>query len=130
MGDDQCADDWCIAVAGVQRTGMGDAGSAYDVTFRVSSRARRATQRERNVLVYLRDADNRRFDPHPSSEAPPFDVQLGPLQAVTTVRRFVVPPSAKDIGLIVTRSGFPFPDCCIIGADASLFHKKTIVRLE
>ena len=50
LGDDQCADDWCIAVQGVRcdRTG---AGRVYDVTFRLASRARRVAHRERFVAL-------------------------------------------------------------------------------
>jgi hypothetical protein len=130
VGDEQCSDDWCIAVAGVSSAGVGDA-RRYEVTFRVSSRARRVVQRERNVVVYLRDASGRRYEaqPEPATE-PRFDVQLSPGEAVSTVRSFIVPAGARDVGLVVARGGVPFPTCCIIGDEGSVLHKRTVVRLD
>ena len=40
MGDAQCWDDWCIAVTDVRRLAA-EGALSYEVTFRVSSRARR-----------------------------------------------------------------------------------------
>jgi hypothetical protein len=129
LGDDQCSDDWCIAATGVQRR-PGPAGLTLDVTFRISSRARRVAQRERNVVVYLRDGRGHRYDPGPEEGGVPFDVRLEPLQQVTTTRAFTVPAGASDVGLVIARGGFPFPGCCIIGDEGSLLHKRTIVRLD
>jgi len=130
IGDDQCSDDWCIAVDGVSKAETPTA-VRYDVTFRVRSRARRAMQREPNVVVYLTDAAGRRLDPEPEDAAqPPFDVELSPGQSVRTARTFLAPAGWRDVGLVVARSGFPFPVCCIVGEDGSLLHKRTVVRLD
>jgi hypothetical protein len=129
VGENQCSDDWCIAVTGVRRTpGLGEV--AYEVTFRISSRARRVAQRERGVVVYLEDGRGRRYDADPRVADAPFDVRLEPLQQVTTTRAFTVPADAPAVGLVVWRtSGMPFPGCCIIGGEGSLFHRRTMVRL-
>jgi hypothetical protein len=130
IGDDQCSDDWCIAVTGARRT-LGVRGSTYEVTFRLSSRARRIAQRERFVVAYLRDAHGRRYDPDAGGAVVPFDVRLDPQQAVTTTRRFTVPAEARDLGVVITREGdFFLPGCCIIGEEGSLFHKRPVVRLQ
>ncbi len=122
VGEDQCSDDWCIAVQGASRTG----DSALAVTFRIASRALRVTQRERFVVVYLRDSGGRRYDPDPAPGQPPFDTELGPGAFVGTQRVFHVPPHAAGLGVIVTRAGdVPFPRCCIIGT--GLFHKDPVV---
>lgn len=124
VGEPQCSDDWCIAVQGT--TPRGD--RAIAVTFRLSSRARRVTQRERFVVVYLRDSMGRRYDPDPAPDQSPFDVALGPGASVNTERVFRVPPGARGLGVIVTREGdVPFPRCCIIGT--GIFHKDPIVVL-
>ena len=129
IGDEQCSDDWCLAVTGVQRS-RASAGVSYEVTFRVRSRARRVTQREHGVVAYLRDGRGQRYDPDPRTAGLPFDVRLEPLQQVSTVRDFVVPTAASEIGLVVAREGgIPFPRCCIIGDAGSLLHKSTVVRL-
>jgi hypothetical protein len=129
VGQNDCSDDWCMAVteAGPIR---GPEGPAFQATFRLSSRAGRATQRELGVRVYLRDENGRRYDPEPSEDQPPFDVQLGPLQQVRTSRRFVVPAGARILDVVLTRAGLPFPGCCIIGDADSLLHRRTAVRLR
>ena len=123
VGENQCSDDWCIAVD--------DARQLTDstvVTVRLSSRARRVTQRERFVVVYLRDSGGRRYDPDPALDQPPFDVTLGPGAMVLTKRVFRVPRNTRGLGVIVTREGdIPFPRCCIIGT--GIFHKESIVVL-
>ena len=130
IGDDQCSDDWCIAVEGVLRTPVSD-GVLYQVNFRLSSRARRVAQRERYVVAYLRDARGRRFDSDPAAAAVPFDVELQPQESVTATRLFTVPADAADVGLVVAREGgVPIPGCCIIADEGSLFHKKTAVKLQ
>lgn len=123
VGEDQCSDDWCIAVQGATRT-----DSALAVTFRIASRALRVTQRERFVVVYLRDSGGRRYDPSPAPGQPAFDVALGPGAFVGTQRVFNVPLHAAGLGVVVTRAGdIPFPRCCIIGT--GLFHKDPVVPI-
>jgi hypothetical protein len=129
IGVDRCSDDWCIAVTNVERT-PSSAGTTYNVAFRISSRARRVTQRERGVVVYLRDQSGYRYEPQPDPAAVPFDTQLAPLEAINATRRFVLPSEVHNVGLVVSRSGVPFPGCCIIGGEGSLLHRRTIVSLE
>jgi hypothetical protein len=74
-GEDLCSDDWCIAVTDITRTGAG-ALDTYQVTFRLSSRARRVTQRERFVVAYMRDRTGHRYDAGPRVGQAPFDVPL------------------------------------------------------
>ncbi len=127
IGDDQCSDDWCIAVASAERT-PGNAVVSYAVTLRVSSRARRVAQRERGVSVYLVDDRGRHYDPAPAPSEAPFDVMLQPGESVTTTRRFELPADARDVGLAFARGSFP--GFLIIGNEGNLFHKKTVVRLD
>lgn len=130
VGDDQCSDDWCIAVQAVHRETIGS-DTRFDVTLRLSSRARRVSQREQGVSVYLRGADGRRYAPVADAAAVPFDTLLAPGDAVPAERRFVVPRRSSIVGLVVARDGWArIPGCCIIGDEGSLFHRRTIVRLE
>jgi hypothetical protein len=116
LGHAQCSDDWCIAVTHVATQPGAQAERRVDIEFQLSSRARRITQRERFVVVYLRDTDGHRYDPTPSADEPPFDILLGPGQSLSTHRVFIVPDSVHDLGVVVTREGdFAFPRCCIIG---------------
>ncbi len=130
VGDDQCSDDWCIAVQTVRHDSVGSQ-MRYDVTFRLSNRARRAAQRERFVAVYLQDQHGREYTPVSDSTAVPFDTLLTATHTIAVIRRFAVPTEARIVGLVVTRAGAGrFPRCCIIGDEGSLFHRRTIVRLN
>jgi len=128
VGENQCWDDWCIAVTDVRRQ-PANAVVSYVVTFRVSSRARRRAQRERGVHVYMTDDHGRRYEPALDAAAIPFDVLLQPQEAINTTRVFEAPIDAHDPVLVVTHGG-GFPGCCIIGESESLFHKRTVVRLN
>ena len=101
----------------------------FDLLFIVSSRARRRAQRERGLRVYLMDDRGRRFEPALNPAAVPFDVMLNPQEAMNITGVFEVPPDAHDLVLIVSHGG-GFPGCCIIGESGSLFHKRTVVRLN
>ena len=129
IGDDQCSDDWCIAVIDARHHADAQ-GVRYDVTFRISSKARRASQRELGVVAYLRDGLGRRFDAVTRGEDIPFDHSPRAAAAATISRTFDVPADASDVGLVIAREGgMRFPGCCIIGDEGSLFHKRTVVRL-
>lgn len=130
IGDDQCSDDWCIAVSTIGRHPTAE-GIRYEVTFRLSSRAQRVAQRERFVVVYLRDSHGGRYNPEVDPGSVPFDTLLEPMQTITATRRFLVPRNADIVGVVVAREGGGrFPGCCIIGDEGSLLHKRTIVRVE
>jgi hypothetical protein len=132
VGDDRCWDDWCIAVTNVHTT-LGNQVASRSITFRLSSRAGRVAQRERGLVVYLVDSRGRRFDPvAPDAAAVPFDVMLQPRESVNTTRLFETSGDAYDLGLVVRHGavGYQFPGCCIIGEDASLLHKRTIVHID
>lgn len=130
IGDDQCSDDWCIAVQAVHREST-SLGLQYDVTFRLSSRARRVAQRERFVAVYLRAERGREYPPLADANAVPFDTLLQAGETVSATRRFLVPSDANIVGLVITRAGGGrFPGCCIIADEASLLHRRTLVTLN
>ena len=95
---------------------------------RLSSRARRVSQRENNLAVYMTDARGRRYDPLPDAEAAPLNALLGPGQSVVARRRFALPPDAPRPGVVVTHEGgFPI-GWLIIGYD-TWFRKPPIVPL-
>jgi hypothetical protein len=128
VGDDLCWDDWCLAVSNVQQTSAA-AGVRYVVTFRVSSRARGRAQRGRGSYVYLMDDRGRCYDPVPDHTAVRFDVLLQPQEAVDVTRAFELPADAHDPVCVMSHGG-GFPGWLIIGDSGSLFHKRTVVRLE
>jgi hypothetical protein len=128
VGDDQCWDDWCLAVTGVRRQPAED-GLSYVATLRVSSRARRRAQRALDAQVYLMDDRGRCYSAVPDSAAVPLDILLEPQEAVNVTRVFHLPMDARDPVLVASHGGW-FPGLFIIGDPASLFHKRTVVRLD
>jgi len=127
VGQPECFDDWCIGVDSFART-PGQGTITYVVTLRLSSRARRAPQREQNVVVYLSDARGRRYNPAPAGAAAPFDVRLQPEESVAAARAFEVPADAQGLGLVITHEG-DFPIGWFIIGYETWFHKPAIVPL-
>lgn len=122
-----CWDDLCLAVENVQQT-AGPAGTTYEVTLRMSSRARQRAQREKNVVAYLTDEHGGRYEPERREGDAPFDTLLQPQQAISVTRHFAVPAQAQVSGVVVTHEGgFPI-GWFIIGYD-SWFRKPTMVRI-
>jgi len=125
VGDPLCFDDWCVAVTGVRRTPEGG-HTVYRVELRLSSRARRVLQRERNLAVYLTDNHERRYDPVPVNSDIPYSVLLRPQESVDVSRSFVVPAEASGIGVVISHEGgFPI-GWFIIGYD-TWFRKPPVV---
>jgi hypothetical protein len=128
VGDSQCFDDWCVSVVGYRRTPE-DARVAYTLDLRLSSRARRVSQRENSLAVYLIGNHGRRYDPLPDNSSVPFSVLLQPQQSVLASRSFLVPAGAADVSAVITQEGgFPI-GWFIIGYDA-WFRKPPLIRLN
>jgi hypothetical protein len=129
IGDPWCFDDWCLSVENVIRTPAPPRVS-YNISLRIFSQARRVSQRAQGAWMYVIDQRGNRYAPEPDASAVPLDVLLQAGDSVTTSRVFKLPAAAGGLGLI-TGHGGPgcFPGCFIIGDDASLFHKRTFVRL-
>jgi hypothetical protein len=127
VGDPQCFDDWCVSIAGFKRAPQGTY-VAYSVDLRLSSRARRAPQRENNLAVYLTDDRGRRHDPVADKSAAAFNVLLQPHESLVVSRKFLVPVDAADVGAVVTHEGgFPI-GWFIIGYD-TWFRKPPVAAL-
>jgi hypothetical protein len=128
LGDSQCFDDWCVVVAGFRRAPE-DRQIRYTVDLRLFSRARRISQRENNVAVYLTDARGRRYDSLADESAVPFNVLLGPGESIMASRAFVVPADAARVGVVVAHEGgFPI-GWFILGYD-TWFRKPPVAILE
>lgn len=126
VGEDRCWDDWCIAVTNVKRAPT-SGGNSYAVTLRLSSAAKRVSQRENGVTVHLVDDQGRRYDSDSITIEPPFNILLGPGESTETVRVFQLPADARGLELFFSHNG---PGKFIIGNDGSFFHKPTIIRIE
>jgi hypothetical protein len=146
MGEDRCFDDWCIAVEKVsyaQELGNEPLqtqanGEFWVVTLRLSNHARGRDQRASSTAVHLIDRNGQSYDLSLAGQEA-FEAEYGttslltstiPLgQSLTVVQVYDLPPNVQDIVLTVEHPIGRFPGLLIIGSEASLFHKPTIVRL-
>jgi hypothetical protein len=135
MREDRCFDDWCIAVddCSVARNYGKD---HYVVGLRVSSRARRVSQRALDAAVYLTDATGVQYYPSPEAqriydashpENKPLSALLGSLDSFSTVRVFDLPLKSTNVGLLAVHG--QGPGRFVIGDSESLLHKKTVTKL-
>jgi len=124
LGDTQCFDDWCVAA-----TSFSSRGSSYIVNLRISSRARRISQRELNLAVYLTDREGRRYDPTPQLSDIPFSTLLAPGQSADLTRLFLVPPPARDLNLVIKHEG-GFPIGWFIIDYDTWFRKPPLILLS
>ncbi len=130
IGSPWCFDDWCLTAEAVRVTPSAS-NNSYDVALRISSRARRVTQRAKGAWVYLIDEHGRRYSPEADPSALPLDLALAPGQSVTTHRVFRLPAEARQVGL-VTGHGGPYcgaMDFLIIGSASCLFGRPTMIRV-
>jgi hypothetical protein len=128
VGDTQCFDDWCIAVMETRRTETPPT-NRYEISLRLSNRARRVPMGEKGTVVYLTDRSGRRYDPLPDPAAVPLDTILQPGESLEATRRFEVPQEARDLGLTYTHEG-GFPIGWLIISEGGWFQQPPIVRLN
>ena len=126
LGDPWCFDDWCLTAKGGQRS---DAN--YTVDLVISSQAKQVAQRANGAWIYLRDENDRRYDPTPDPADVSLDVVLEPGESVAAKRRFNVPANVRELGLVTGHGGPPcgLMSLVIIGQASCLFHKQTMIRL-
>jgi hypothetical protein len=127
VGDMQCFDDWCITVVDARRTA--EPRSGYDVTLRLSNRARRVPMGESGTVAYLIDSLGHRYDPRPDPAAVRFDTVLQPGESRIATRRFDVPGDTRNIGFIYAHEG-GFPIGWLIIGEGGWFRKPPIVWLN
>jgi hypothetical protein len=123
LGDTQCFDDWCIAATSASHT-----GSSYLVGLRISSRARRVSQRERDLLIRLVDHDGQTYAPISQPSDADISSLLAPGASLDFTRTFSVPATVRDPHLVISHGGFPI-GWFIIGYD-SWFRKPPLIHLH
>lgn len=127
-GEAWCFDDWCLDVENIN-TVSAPPYTVYRVALRIFSRARRVAQRAKGAWIYAVDQAGNRYAPDPEPSAVPLDVLLQAGESVNTERVFRVPAGAAEVGL-ATGHGPSYIPALIIGDEASLLHKRTLIRLR
>lgn len=137
----QCFDDWCASVEQVvQRTTIGPVharGVYYLVTIRVTSQAKRISQRALDAAVFLLDEQGMRYDLSPQGQksletageaGQPLNSWVDAGGSFTYTAVFDLPAKTNKPGLVISHGSFP--GLIIIGDAQSFLHKPTIVRLS
>jgi len=126
IGERVCFDDWCIMTEKIEQTAS-SSDVAIHIDVELSSRARRITQRENNMALYLTDSQGRRYDPIPHASDVPWNKLLGPGESVRAERVFHAPLDAMGLGLVIAHEGgFPI-QWFIVGEGP--FRKPPVVWL-
>ena len=135
VGERECFDDWCAAGGVARPAPAGDAPCAatagtraWVATIEVSSDAKRVRQRALDAYALLETREGAEYaacaEPLTRHALPD---EIGPGEAFDVVEPFLLPPGAEPAGVIVSHGGFP--DLLVIGADQSLLHKRTLLRV-
>jgi len=122
-----CFDDWCISVDSIAPLPPDGAHASYLVTLRLISRAKRVSQRERNVVVYLTDASGKRYDPLSNPADVPIASLLSAGESIQATRRFDLPSPIRPIGAVIDHEG-GFPIGWFIIGYETWFRKPDLVR--
>jgi len=135
MGQDQCYDEMCFAVMGVDEvprylglTGYGDGSRLVRVTVRVTNRGKGRTESEGLIRAYLVDGQGRRWE---ESRGVNGNRLTGKVEAGGTMVSepvFKVAGDATGLGLVFTHGRWQ-PGVLVIGGSDSLFHRRTVVLL-
>jgi hypothetical protein len=128
LEENQCFDDICVAIDGFSRRTEG-AAPVYEVSARISNRARGAAQREQNLVMYLTDDKRRRFDAILNAADVPFNVLLNAGDSVIVKRTFRLPGHSANTFASITHEG-GFPIRWLIIGETAWFHKPPLVLLK
>ena len=134
QGQDWCFDDWCIAVERVTQTPAAEPGhTVYTADVHVFNAAR-LPEGAKGFWVYLRDDQDRRFEPLPGSWTDVVSARVGPHEFARTSIAFVVPDGVGPLGFVTGHgSGTPcglVVSLIEIGQGACLFHRQDMIRIQ
>jgi hypothetical protein len=135
MGQEQCFDDMCFAVTGVEEVqrflganGIGDGSRLVRVKVVVRNKGRGKTQAEKAIEAYLVDGQGRRWEESRGVNGNRLTDRVVAGQKIVCEPVFKVAADASELGLVLTH-GLWQPGRLVIGDSDSLLHKRTVVAL-
>jgi len=130
MGQDQCFDEMCFAVTGVDEIpGLvaGDDGRVVRVTIRVANHGREG-KAEGLIAAYLVDSKGREWEPLPGLSGNRLNGRVAGGSEMLSEPMFRVAKDSEGLGLVLTHGNWQ-PGRLVIGDSDSLGHRRTIVAL-
>jgi len=126
LGEDECFDDWCIAVVQMEPSDSVDGiHRPIVVTVRISNRGRGRAQAEPDAYVYLRDESGRELPAAVTRGKAAIGDVVPAGQSRDARVEFDVPRDMVGPVLVKAR-GARFPANIIIGDPASYLHRPTV----
>jgi len=130
LGQDQCFDEVCFAVARVDEVpGLvaGDDGRVVRVTVRVANHGHHA-EAEGSIEAYLVDSKGREWGALPGLSGNRLNARVAGGSAMLSQPLFRVAVDSKGLGLVLTHGNWQ-PGRLVIGDSDSLGHRRTVVAL-
>lgn len=131
IGQDQCYDEMCFAVTGVEQVPgflIHDGSRLLRVSVRITNHAHGRTESEKLIRAYLVDAQGRRWEESAAISGVPLTARVPAGDSVVSEPVFKVAGNATGLGLVFTH-GQRQPGVLVIGASESLLHRRTVVPL-
>ena len=131
LGQDQCFDEMCFAVTGVQELPgylIRDGSRLIRVSVRISNHGKEKMQSEGLIQAYLIDTQGRQWAESTGVSGVRLTARVAAGDSVMSQPVFKVAGNASGLGLIFTH-GQRQPGVFVIGNSDSLLHKRTVVWL-
>jgi hypothetical protein len=131
MGQEQCFDEMCFAVVGVDEVPgflIRDGSRLLRVAVRVTNKGRGRAQSERLVRAYLVDARGRRWEESAGVNGVPMTAKVEAGDSVVSEPVFKVARDATGLEFVLTH-GWKQPGVLVIGDSDSWLHRRTVVKL-
>ena len=128
LGNDQCFDEMCFAVTGMQELSgylIQDGSHLVRVSVRISNRGKKKAQSEPLLQAYLIDKQGRKWAESTAVSGVQLTARVAAGDSVISQPVFRVAKDATGLGLIFTH-GQRQPGVLVIGDSDSLFHKRTL----
>jgi hypothetical protein len=131
MGQEQCFDEMCFAVVGVEEVPgflVRDGSRLVRVSVRVSNGGLGRAQSERLMQAYLLDAQGRRWEESEGVSGVRLTARVPAGDTVVSEPVFKVAGDATGLELVLTH-GWKQPGVLVIGDSDSWLHRRTVVKL-
>lgn len=131
MGKDQCFDDMCFAVTGVEEVPgflVRDGSRLMRVSVRVSNRGRGKIKSDKLVRASLIDAQGRRWEESMGISSVRLSAPVPAGSSITSEAVFKVAKDASGLALVLTHGRWQ-PGVLVIGDPDSPLHRQTKVPL-
>jgi len=131
IGQDQCFDEMCFAVTGVQELPgylIRDGSRLVRVSVRISNHGKQKPQSEKLLKAYLMDKQGRRWAESTAISGVRLTGRVAAGNSVVSEPVFKVAKDATGLRLVLTH-GRRQPGILVIGDPDSLLHRPTVVWL-